>query len=72
MVAKPRTKKGRTAEPRPDELTAEQECALQEHEAQKYLGISADEFVRRWHAGEYDGVDNSNVIRVAMLFPFGR
>jgi hypothetical protein len=70
MVARSRTKKSKAEAHHPDELTPEEERALQEHEAQKYLGISADEFVRRWHAGEYDGVDDSRVLGLAMLFHF--
>lgn len=70
MVARSRTKKLQAEERYPDELTPEEARALQEHEAQKYLGISADEFVRRWHAGYYDGVDDSRILGLAMLFHF--
>ena len=70
MVAKTR---GRVSRRRhPDEMTDAEEQALREREAQKYLGISAAEFVRRWQAGEYEGVDTPELVRVAMLFPFGR
>ena len=42
-----------------------------DEEAQRYLHISGEEFIRRWDAGEYqtDG-DRPDVIRVAMLLPF--
>ena len=35
----------------------------------KYLGMSGDEFVRRYRAGEIEDADRSDVIRVAMLIP---
>ena len=41
--------------------------------AKKYLGISAEEFLRRWDAGEYDGkADTPDVMRVASLIHFAR
>lgn len=70
MVARSRTKKPTLKARHPDEMTPEEERALREYEAQKYLGISADEFERRWQAGEYDGVDDSRILGLAMLFHF--
>ncbi len=69
MVAKAR---GRISRRRADELSEAEEQALREREAQKCPGISAAEFVRRWQAGEYQGVDTPELVRVALLFPFGR
>jgi hypothetical protein len=43
--------------------------ALVEAAAQKYLGMSADEFVCRYQAGELDGCE-SDVARIVMLLPF--
>jgi hypothetical protein len=45
-------------------------------EARKWLGISGDEFLRRWDAGEYRGIeddaDHPHVIGMAMLIPLVR
>ncbi len=44
-----------------------------DEEARRYLHISADEFIRRWDAGEYAAnADRPEVMRVAMLLPFAR
>jgi len=40
-----------------------------DRQAKKYLGMSGDEFVRRYRAGEIEDADRSDVIRVAMLIP---
>lgn len=45
-------------------------------QARHLLGISGDEFLRRWDAGEYDElVDDSRhpeILRLAVLIPFAR
>jgi hypothetical protein len=51
------------------------ECrALFDREAQRLLGISGEEFVRRWDAGEYkdtpDTPEGRQVMRVEFLLPF--
>jgi len=67
MVAKPR---GRASRRRADEMTEAEMQALREAEAQHYFGISAEEWARRWHAGEYAGRDDSRTLGLAMLFHF--
>ncbi|MBI4579705.1 MAG: hypothetical protein HY718_08390 [Planctomycetes bacterium] len=55
------------------ELTREQARALLDRQARRYLGMGGDEFVRKWDAGEFDdNPDRPEVMRVAMLLPFGR
>ena len=54
------------------ELTREEGQALFDARARAALGISGEEFLRRWDAGEYANVDRSEVIRVALLIPFAR
>lgn len=49
-------------------VTAEEGKRLLERQARKYHGMSADEFVRRYRAGEFDSC-STDVIRVAMLIP---
>ncbi len=67
MVAKAR---GRISRRRADELSEAEEQALREREAQRYFGISAEEWARRWLAGEYAGRDDSQTLGLAMLFHF--
>jgi hypothetical protein len=43
---------------------------LLDEQARRYLGMTADEFARRWAAGELDPDDHPDVMRVAMLLPF--
>jgi hypothetical protein len=40
--------------------------------ARRKLGISGDEFIRRWDAGEYAGSENVKAQEVADLLPFAR
>lgn len=52
------------------EYVSRREAAqLLDRQARKYLGMSGDEFVRRYRAGDIDDPDRSDVIRVAMLIP---
>ena len=54
------------------ELTVEEGWALLEDRAQHYLNMSAQEFVRKWDAREFENPDRSEILRVAMLLPFVR
>lgn len=54
-------------------LNRDQWMALVDRAAQRELGMSGDEFVRRLKAGEFgDPDDRPEVMRVAMLLPSGR
>ncbi len=76
MVA--RTRRGKrlqeqdvVAQPEPElpainELSGDELHAFVERRAQRYLGISADEFVRRWHAGAIPDPDRREVLLVAI------
>ena len=47
-------------------------AALVESHAQRVLGISTDEFVRRWRAGRYRGLDSDEcpgLMELAMIAP---
>lgn len=54
------------------------EAAYEEFDAltQELLGISGEEFIRRWDAGEYadvaDDQSNEHIIMIAGFLPFGR
>ena len=58
-------------EPRPRELTREEGRRLFDEHARRFLGMSGDEFQRRYQAGELDP-DDDNVLRVALLLPFAQ
>ncbi len=57
-------------------LSAEDGHELFEREAQRMMGMSGTEFLRRWNDGEYAGLDdvpeNWNVLRLAMLIHFAQ
>ena len=55
----------------PHELTLEEGRAAFARAARKNLGISGEEFKRRWNAGECD-VEDPRVVRVAMLMSLDR
>jgi len=54
------------------ELSEEEGRALFERQARKYMGMSGDEFLRKWDAGEIDGPDRSEVLTVVFLIPLVR
>jgi hypothetical protein len=55
------------------ELTPEEGRELLDGMARSYLGMSGEEFVRAWDAGEFeDDPDRPGLMRVAMLVPLGR
>lgn len=55
------------------ELTSAESWALFDDAARHYLGISGEEFLRRWDAGAYAGpAEDTRVTTVAMLMPFVR
>ena len=45
-------------------------------ETRRLVGMSGDEFIRRWDAGEFgalaDDAEHPEVMRLALLIPFGR
>jgi hypothetical protein len=57
-------------------LSPEDARALFDEQARKTLGIAGDEFIRRWDAGEFDGIaddpDRPEIMRLAMMISFGR
>jgi hypothetical protein len=54
------------------ELDSREGWELLDRQARQRLGMSAEGFVRAWEAGEFDGRDDSAVVDVALLLPFGR
>ena len=43
-----------------------------EEQSQATLGVSAREFLRRYHAGEFQDVDTPGIIDLVMLVPLAR
>jgi hypothetical protein len=53
-----------------DWITREEGIAILDRQARKYLGMSGEEFVRRYRAGEIEDPDRSDVVALSMLLPF--
>ena len=53
-------------------LTREEGWQILDEQARRSLGMSAEEFVRAWNAGEFDNPDRPEVMHVAMLLPLAR
>jgi hypothetical protein len=50
-------------------ITRAEGDALLDRQAQKYLGMSGEEFRRQYRAGTIEDPDRSEVIRVSMILP---
>lgn len=57
-------------ENRIDEVTPSEGRTMLDAATRFYLGISAEEFIRKYDAGEYRGVDISEVQHLAILRHF--
>ena len=57
-------------------MPPEEARAFFESEIQRLLGMSGDEFLRRYDAGEYldmeDSIENRNYLEASFLISFGR
>ena len=57
-------------------LTLEEGRALFDERARELMGMSGEEFLRRWDAGEFDALfdtpGNQNLTDLALLIPFAR
>lgn len=53
-------------------LSDEEGREILERATQRYLKMSAEQFVHAWEAGEFDDPDAPEVQRVAMLLPLAR
>jgi transcriptional regulator with XRE-family HTH domain len=54
------------------EVSREDGREMLDRAAREALGISGDEFLSKWDAGDYADADDQAVTRVAMLIPFAR
>jgi len=65
----------RRARPKPAPvqwISREEGWQILEEQAQLNLGMSADEFIRKWDAGEFENPDTPAIISVYMLLPLVR
>ena len=57
-------------------LSDEEARAIFEEQARTTMGMSGEEFIRRWEAGEFDAIaddpDHREVMRLVMLMDFAR
>jgi len=55
------------------ELTQAEGQALLDREAKRTLGISGEEFIRRYEAGEFNAqAERREIVHLAMLLPLAR
>lgn len=66
----PRRRRRRLPEVR--ELTREEGRELFDRTARQYMGMSGEEFLRAWDAGEIKNPDRPEVMRVVFAIPFAR
>jgi len=56
--------------------TPEEGRELFDEQARKLMGMSGEEFIRRWDAGEYDEIFDTpghrHILHLAFLIPFAR
>lgn len=50
-------------------VSRQEGAALLDRQARKYLGMSGDEFARRYRAGKIEEPERSTVRRVSLLIP---
>ena len=68
-LAEPERLPQRRATPGIEYVSQEQGVEILDRQAQKYLGMSGQEFVRKYQAGEIADPTRTDVTRVAMLIP---
>lgn len=66
----------KTTKKRSSVLPREQAVALFDGEARRLAGMSGDEFLKKWDAGEFRDLDDTpegrKIAYLALLIPFGR
>jgi hypothetical protein len=55
------------------ELSPEEGLRMLDRQAQRYLGNSGEEFIRRWESGYYDkDPDQPELVDLSLLIPFAK
>lgn len=55
------------------DLSGTEAKAFFDRQSRRYLGISGEEFVRKWDRKEFNGkMDTPAVVRLSVLLPFAR
>ncbi|HUG16928.1 MAG TPA: hypothetical protein VMM78_18110 [Thermomicrobiales bacterium] len=52
------------------ELTPEEGRQLFDERARELVGMSGEEFLRKWDASEIEDPDRSHIVRLVMMIPF--
>ena len=52
-----------------EELSPEEGRALFDRNAREWLGISGEEFIRRWDAGEIEDPDRTDIVILQLMMP---
>ena len=52
------------------ELTREEGRAMFDRQARERLGMSGEEFLQKWEAGEIEDPDRNDVMMLVMMIPF--
>ncbi len=71
VEAEHRSRLPRATKRHPGELTPEEWRQMVEARAQRYMGMTAEEFVRAWNAGEIRNPDRPEVMSVLAVMSFG-
>ena len=54
------------------ELSREEGIAMFDRQARERLGMSGEEFLQKWEAGEIEDPDRNDVMMLVMMIPFTR
>ena len=54
------------------ELTREEGIEMFDRQARERLGMSGEEFLQKWEAGEIEDPDRNDVMMLVMMIPFTR
>ncbi|HEX5166893.1 MAG TPA: hypothetical protein VFV93_15920 [Thermomicrobiales bacterium] len=52
------------------EISREEGIAMFDRQARERLGLSGEEFLRKWNAGEIEDPDRNDVMMLVMMIPF--
>lgn len=55
-----------------DEASHDEGKDILDRASREVLNIPGEEFLAKWDAGDYEGVDDPEITRVSMLIPFAR
>jgi hypothetical protein len=75
-LPKTTTHRDSVAEPEVVYVSPEEGRRMFDEVARQWTGLSGEEFIRRWEAGEYadmvESEDNRHVVELVLMIPFAR